>query len=302
MSIVLSPFPDVMSDSYKNQHYCIYDKYLVCIKGTIIPPSFGNPVMKMMKYNITTNKFGIVEKMSEGQLKNQDTFVDAFYSHCIFDIENRRYDYSDEYEYEIYEHDGNRISNCIFNNKFYTFHSGTDRHDTGVFIYNPLTKRFDNTDITVVSNKFEGECLCDGYDVCEPCKNYTETFYTNRFQNLYKKEVTHACSSSSQIFLLYNEYTTDKVYSVLVSYDPSTDKMKEFKRFVGFGRISMLTNENGDKIYICMSDGIMTYDIPTATLQKTDINIGWIKFCGLYDNNIIIVAHEKIIKASLQDK
>lgn len=144
----------------------------------------------------------------------------------LIDIENREYSYSTKYPFWLLLFDGNTIESCHYQNKIYIFHSETEYYDTGIFIFDILSNRFNNSDYQLMETQLEAQLIP----------------HTNRFKNLHKKTITSCSIDNNNIYILWHYMDDNETVDLetadsetprseivdmirLSKYDPATDEL-----------------------------------------------------------------------------
>lgn len=107
----------------------------------------------------------------------------------LIDIENMEYTITSKFPYLISEIDGNFIESCKINNKIYIFHSQTFEYQTGMFIFDIETNKF-NADDFLSRKKVNDSTSSDSSDSSFSFSDYDGFTYTNKFYNLHNKDIT----------------------------------------------------------------------------------------------------------------
>lgn len=234
------------------------------------------------------------------QMKKVSFFFDNIYANCLVDIENNQYTLSKNYEYYIYIMDGNFISNCIFNNKCYTFHSVTQDYETGVFVYDQNQNIFNTECFTKLNQSSEIEELevpkdPDEFEELENNFNQIPIIYTNNFNSLHKKNIISCCSTKDCIIILYKS----EKGIFLAKYNPEKDDLvnltsiqKHYKIFYDEkDSIILYDINNSPMIYNLKTKIMKNLILPDFEYNKEKCEINFTLHTGIYNNNIVSLNH-----------
>ncbi len=169
----------------------------------------------------------------------------------LIDIENMKYTITNKFPYLISEIDGNFIESCTMNNNIYVFHSQTFEYQTGVFIFDIKTNKF-NTDDFVTRERISELDSSDSSDSSNSSfsfSDYDGFMHTNKFTNLHNKDITSCFVCNNQLIIKWCNYPNNK----LSIYEPDNDIITDITTssetlFINCGNVVIGRNFYADSI------------------------------------------------------
>ena len=201
-----------------NYEYFLKNKSIMGMKY-----DYSSKEMAINKFDCDSKSFTPTEKINQINYENfkQVTYFSEYFT-CgfVIDAENKQFSKTSKFPYLISEIDGNYITSCTLNNKIYIFHSRTWDYETGVFIFDIETNKFNDSDFEHNSEYIQD----DGNDDDDTwSESDIVSKYTNKFKNLHKKEITSCYVYNNDIILNVRDNDVNKI----CKYDPMTDNLTE---------------------------------------------------------------------------
>lgn len=189
-----------------NYDYLVNNSKIIGIKK--IYGEYSILGLLMNTFDCDTKTFTSTEVLHKVEYKDLKQFscyfIDLIHIFLI-DVENGQYTVTDSFPFMISEIDGNCVESCHNNSTIYIFHSETDNYETGVFIFDIKTNKFNYNDYQ---------------------KDLTKTIkYTNRFSNLNNKTVTSCSMYNDIIYVLWHDKDNEDL--MLSKYNPINDEFTD---------------------------------------------------------------------------
>ena len=208
-------------------------------------------------------------------LQTVSCYIIYFTYIILIDVENKEYTRSSPFKYFMEYTDGNYVKSCRIENKIYIFHSVCEYYETGLFIFDISTNKFNDDDF-----EFTTRNVPDGES-----DNETESIFINRFKNLHGTDISSCCTDNGVLYIVRD--------NKLHSYDPITDEISEVL-MSNIDSIRVKDNMLFGRRWSSPHGGILC--IKKMGLEKTSIikfkiceEDELVRFWNIYDDNLVCI-------------
>lgn len=295
-----------------NEEYVLYDEFIISFMWKYDRTDIHNIINKGLyysTYNLETGKFtsySPLRKVHTAFLKKEKDhffFFDKLTYNVLIDLKRMEYACSSEYPYCIHIIEGNHIANQLYYRddntmQCLTFHSVTDYYETGVFIYDPISNKFNEETFFELEHKNtskthnpDSEEEWSSSEEDNRLYQYEPYQNSNKQVNLHKKCIFTTCCINEKIYIVYStEYNNINDDYHLGLYNPFTDALEHIKTLEG--SVWNICSHNRCILYLCQGK-LFSYNTESNEEEcvgcNDNVGYGGIRFMGMYKDRLIVI-------------